>query len=112
MAKTNGFLTSKSVVECFSKMTFDEQVSLLVHLQDIHGKIRHGKITALKRELAALEKGSPNGHATGKRGPKPGTTKVKYRDPKSGNTWSGRGRMALWLANKVKAGEKAAKYLA
>ena len=33
--------------------------------------------------------------------------KVKYRDPKSGDTWSGRGRMARWLAEKVKAGEKA-----
>ena len=33
-------------------------------------------------------------------------------DPKSGGTWSGRGRMASWLAEKVKAGEKVEKYLA
>ena len=29
----------------------------------------------------------------------------------TGETWSGRGRMAGWLAAKVKGGEKAAKYL-
>ena len=30
---------------------------------------------------------------------------MKYRDPKTGATWSGRGRMARWLAEKVSAGE-------
>jgi len=62
-----------------------------------------------------LENGSSNGHAApkaAKRGPKKGSAKIKYRDPKSGGTWSGRGRMARWLSEKVKAGENAEKYLA
>lgn len=31
---------------------------------------------------------------------------VKYRDPDTGETWSGRGRMATWLAQRVKAGAR------
>lgn len=45
-------------------------------------------------------------HAGGKPGRKPagdrattGTVAVKYRDPKSGATWSGRGRAPAWIAN-------------
>ena len=37
--------------------------------------------------------------------------KVKYRDPKTGETWSGRGRMASWLKRKQDAGENIDDYL-
>ena len=37
--------------------------------------------------------------------------KAKYRDPKTNETWSGRGRMANWLKRKQDAGEKIEKYL-
>jgi len=118
MAKGNGHLTTKAVGEWFSVLAFEEQVKVLGALQDMHGKIRQVKIDALRRELAVLENGSGNGHGTRrttKRVPsknKKGSVRVKYRDPKSGATWSGRGRMAGWLADKVKAGEKQEKYLA
>jgi DNA-binding protein H-NS len=36
---------------------------------------------------------------------------AKYRDPATGDTWSGRGRMANWLKRKVDAGEDVDKYL-
>ena len=36
---------------------------------------------------------------------------VKYRDPATGDTWTGRGRMARWLKAKQDAGEDIAKYL-
>lgn len=36
---------------------------------------------------------------------------AKYRDPVTGETWSGRGRMATWLANKVRAGEPLESFL-
>lgn len=35
----------------------------------------------------------------------------KYRNPATGETWSGRGRMASWLAAKVQAGESIESYL-
>jgi DNA-binding protein H-NS len=37
--------------------------------------------------------------------------KAKYRDPKTGETWSGRGRMATWLKRKQDAGEDIDAYL-
>ena len=37
--------------------------------------------------------------------------KPKFRNPVTGETWSGRGRMATWLKNKQNAGEEIEKYL-
>jgi len=37
--------------------------------------------------------------------------KAKFRDPKTGETWSGRGRMATWLKRKQDAGEDIGVYL-
>ncbi len=37
--------------------------------------------------------------------------KPRYRDAVTGETWSGRGRMASWLKRKVDAGEDIEKYL-
>jgi DNA-binding protein H-NS len=36
---------------------------------------------------------------------------VKYRDPKTGDTWSGRGRPAIWLVQAEKAGRKRDSFL-
>ena len=36
--------------------------------------------------------------------------KVKYRDPATGDMWSGRGRIARWLKAKQLAGEDIEKY--
>lgn len=37
---------------------------------------------------------------------------AKYRDPETGETWSGRGRRANWLAERIKAGGKLDDFLA
>jgi hypothetical protein len=39
-------------------------------------------------------------------------TKPKYRDPKTNDTWTGRGRMPNWLKRKQDAGEDLEEYLA
>ena len=39
------------------------------------------------------------------------TVKPKYRDATTGETWSGRGRMATWLKRKQDAGEDIEDYL-
>jgi hypothetical protein len=36
---------------------------------------------------------------------RPSEVKAKYRGPATGDTWSGRGRMATWLKQKLDAGE-------
>ena len=109
MAKANGTLTDKQVSAWFDSLSFDRQVSLLDSFSVSHSKIRDARIAVLRRELAALDgNGLTNGKSTGSKG---STGKAKYRDPATGDTWSGRGRMSGWLAAKVKAGEKAARYL-
>ena len=111
MAKANGTLTDKQVSAWFEDLSFDRQASTLGSLAASHSKIRNARIAELRRELAALD---GNGQANGKvksKGSKGSSVKPKYRDPVTGETWSGRGRMSTWLAAKVKAGEKASRYL-
>ena len=111
MAKANGTLTDKQVWAWFEDLSFDMQASTLGSLAASHSKIRNARIAELRRELAALDgKGQANGKVKSK-GSKGSSVKPKYRDPATGDTWSGRGRMSGWLAAKVKAGEKAARYL-
>jgi DNA-binding protein H-NS len=114
MARSNGKLSEKQVSAWFSEMDFDKQQAFLSSLHATHDSAKQVKINALRRQLAELQGGRSRGG--GKRARISGRRKVsagvKYRDPKTGDTWSGRGRMARWLAEKVSAGEKADKYLA
>lgn len=48
---------------------------------------------------------------TGSNGGSATQVKPKYRDRVTGETWSGRGRMATWLKRKQDAGEDIGKYL-
>jgi H-NS histone family len=41
---------------------------------------------------------------------KTSAVKVKYRDPGTGDTWTGRGRMATWLKRRKDVGEDIEKY--
>lgn len=119
MARTNGKFSQKSVTDWFVDLDFQQQADLLGAFQRMHEKSRQVKIDSLQRQLDMLTRkgnhaGTGNGRTTPANKTKRGKSrvKVKYRDPKSGATWSGRGRMATWLAEKVKAGEKPDKYLA
>jgi DNA-binding protein H-NS len=117
MARVNGRFSEKAVSEWFAVMDFDRQQAFLASLGEVHEKMRQVKIASLKRQLAVLEAPPVNGAAAVSNGrSKKKLTRrpkvaAKYRDPKTGETWSGRGRMARWLADKVKAGEKQDKYL-
>ena len=114
---TNGRLSDKQVVALFGELDFEAQASLLDRLSGMHQEAKSTRIDELRRELAALENANTNGTSKStksskrKRNGKVKRAGVKYRDPATGNTWAGRGRMASWLAAKQKAGEKIAKYL-
>jgi DNA-binding protein H-NS len=116
MAGPNGKVSEKSVTAWFSGLGFDEQAAVLAKLSGTHDEQREAKRASLMKELSALggdmpkKRGRPatKGRLVMKR---KGKVSAKYRDPKSGETWSGRGRMARWLADKVKAGEKQDNYL-
>jgi DNA-binding protein H-NS len=101
-------LTEKDVTGWFDSLSFERQDSLLQAFSSSHSKLRADRIAKLRRELAALE-GNGSEKANGSIASP--SVKAKYRNPATGEVWSGRGRMAGWLATKVKAGEKAQRYL-
>jgi DNA-binding protein H-NS len=118
---------ARSIIKMFEKLPFEEQREALKHLQAAHELSRSAKRAGLERQLAELGYDAPkkparakalkktNSLAKEKRAAKKngkGTSvKAKYRDGKTGETWSGRGRMARWLKAKQDAGENIEKYL-
>ena len=111
------------VVAGFGKLPFDQQKEVLSRIQEQHDQAKSAKRAELEAQLAALgfgvakPRGRPrksavaNGNGHMPRKARAGKVKAKYRDPKSKETWSGRGRMASWLKAKQDAGEKIEKYL-
>ena len=113
-------LAMSTVIGWFGNLSFDEQKDALDRMQGEHEQSRAAKRAELVTQLAALgytpgkKRGRPRANANsggnGRKGRK-GIVKAKYRDPKTNETWSGRGRMASWLKSKQDAGEKIEKYL-
>jgi DNA-binding protein H-NS len=117
----------RSVVKSFAKLSFDQQKEALVQLHDQHERSLAVKRSELEQQLAELGLRAPkklgrpkslkkaNGAAkkanAARKNGKIRSVKAKYRDGKTGDTWSGRGRMATWLKSKQEAGEKIEKYL-
>ena len=111
-------LAMSTVVAWFEKLSFDQQKDALGRMQGEHEQSRSAKRAELVTQLAALgyaapkKRGRPSANTSGNgRKGRRGKVKAKYRDPKTNETWSGRGRMASWLKSKQDAGEKIEKYL-
>jgi len=116
-------LAARTVVAWFGNLSFDQQNEVLGQIQQAHDQARSAKRAELERQLAALgfatpkKRGRPPANAmvgsgvSRKSTRKMAKVKAKYRDPKTNETWSGRGRMATWLKSKQDAGEKIEKYL-
>ena len=117
-----------SVVKSFARLSFDQQKDALGLMQGQHEQSLAAKRAELEQQLADLGLRAPkklgrpkslkkaNGAAkkangVARRNGKKSAVKAKYRDGKTGDTWSGRGRMAGWLKSKQEAGEKIEKYL-
>ena len=119
----------RAIVRLFEKLPFEEQKETLKRLQAAHELSRSAKRAELEQQLAELGYGAPkkparakalkkaNGLAQEKpkraarKNGKTSSVKAKYRDGKTGETWSGRGRMAKWLKARQDAGENIGKYL-
>ena len=117
-------LAARTVVTWFGNLSYDQQNEVLGQMQQAHDQARSTKRAELESQLAALgfampkKRGRPRANASmggnaaaGKSTRRTGKVKAKYRDPKTNETWSGRGRMASWLKSKQDAGEKIEKYL-
>jgi DNA-binding protein H-NS len=85
-------------------------VEALLTLRDQIGSVLSNKAATLKKELTALGADFPAvGHiAVPARKKSLAGTKVapKYRDPKSGMTWAGRGAQPVWMREAIKRGKK------
>jgi len=111
------------VVEWFGNLSFDQQADALGQIQGRHEQARSAKRAELETQLAALGyaptkrrgrsrvKANGSGNGAALRKGRKGKVKAKYRDPKTKETWSGRGRMASWLKSKQDGGENIEKYL-
>jgi DNA-binding protein H-NS len=109
-----------TVVAWFGNLSFDQQQDALDRMQGEHEQSRSAKRAELVTQLAALgysvpkKRGRPRANAIGSGNGRKGRrdkVKAKYRDSKTGETWSGRGRMASWLKSKQDGGENIEKYL-
>jgi DNA-binding protein H-NS len=110
-----------SVVKSFGKLSFDQQKDALAQLLAAHDQSRAAKRAELEKQLAELGYPAPKklgrpkvvkkASGAARKIGKKASVKAKYRDGKTGETWSGRGRMASWLKSKQDAGEKIEKYL-
>ena len=112
-------LAMSTVIAWFGSLSFDKQKDALDRMHGEHDQSRAAKRSELVTQLAALgyaapkKRGRPRANpiaGNGRKGRR-GKVKAKYRDPKTNETWSGRGRMASWLKSKQDAGEKIEKYL-
>ena len=119
----------RSIIRLFEKLLFEEQKEALKQLQAAHEHSRSAKRAELEQQLAALGDDAPkmparakalkkaNGlgkekaNGAARKNGRASSVKAKYRDGKTGETWSGRGRMASWLKAKQDAGENIEKYL-
>ena len=84
-------------------------VSQLLAMRADIDKLLQAKKTELQTQLAQIG-------GDGRGGRKAGSVKgmkvaPKYRHPKTGETWSGRGGTAGWLAREIKAGKKREDFL-
>ena len=116
-------LAIRTVVEWFGNLSFDRQKDTLGQMAQAHEQSRSAKRAELMTQLVALGYGavkkrgrprantSASGNGATLRKGRTGKVKAKYRDPKTNETWSGRGRMANWLKSKQDAGENIEKYL-
>jgi DNA-binding protein H-NS len=74
-----------------------------------------GNAAPSARGPAGKGRGKSTGKSVGKKSARKNGAKtpvpIRYRDPETGNTWTGRGRPPVWLAERIKAGKTKEQYL-
>ena len=91
------------------KMTFSE----LAALRNRVDRLMAEKVTASRAQLRDKMIGMAREHGlsvaglfgNGRKGKRKGSVAPKYRDPNSGSTWTGRGRMPRWMVAATKRGK-------
>jgi DNA-binding protein H-NS len=90
------------------KMSYTQLAETRLRIERLMVEKQNSERDALRKKMSAIAKEHGfdirellDGRRKGK-----GTVAPKYRDPKNPeNTWTGRGRMPLWLASAIKGGK-------
>jgi DNA-binding protein H-NS len=93
------------------KMSYAQLAALRTRVDGLMVEKQSAERAALRQKMADMAKdhGLSLDEVLGKRRKGKGSVAVKYRDPKNpDNTWTGRGRMPLWMVAATK-GSKAKK---
>lgn len=80
-----------------------------VTVEDLGGGIQAARASATKGKGRAAKK--PAGKKPGRKSGASLPVPIRYRDPETGNTWTGRGKPPVWLAERMKAGKTKEDYL-
>jgi len=82
-------------------------INALVKMRDEVGSILSRRADALKKELQAIgDDYKEVGRIAVYGRKKTGKVPAKYRHPKTGDTWAGRGAQPRWLTAEIKRGKK------
>jgi DNA-binding protein H-NS len=110
------FILTETAVKDLERMTVKDLLVLEAEVQAAIAERRLSEKVEVKEKLQALAEKS--GYSVeelfgkGKRGGTRGTVAPKYRNPANGaETWTGRGRMPVWMKTLVDKGAKREKFL-
>src|SRR5689334_21014915 len=82
-------------------------IEALLQMREQIDSTLSNRVAGLRKQLASIDGVAPQ--ASGKR--RGSKAKAKYRDPKTGQTWSGRGAPARWITAYEKDGRKREDFL-
>lgn len=99
--------------------SYEEIKKKIAGLEKQAAEIRRKELSAVVEEIRAkmaeydltVDDIAPRGAGRSRRGGA-GRAKVKYRDPASGGTWTGRGRKPTWLVEALANGRAQEEFLA
>lgn len=77
-----------------------ERQELDKEIEALMRKQRNERLAAIREDVARFEITADELFGSGGRVKRASKAPVKYRDPETGNTWSGRGREPRWLAGR------------
>lgn len=83
-------------------LNLDQLLALREQIESRVETIASSELAALEEKMNALKPFAGKRRSSGVRSKAP----VKFRDPKTGKTWSGRGMTPVWLRDYEEAGKK------
>jgi len=84
-------------------LEMNDLLALQEHVEKRLEEIARSELEVLEEKMSRLKPYVKRSASTRAKG-STGKVAPKYKDPKSGKTWSGRGRIPVWLREKLEQG--------